>query len=188
MAKQQNSVSEKFILRLRHSRKSQLASVLVFALGLIGIYLVVTAFAPVNYGENLDRKTLDSRGDSLRERVGLRVNDTFSRLNFIVSRKKDNPEWIQPVNLPAPPEEVKLTLPDSSLFGDVNTQSAAAEESDAPDQANQSEKPTTPQNQSIAPAQSPAPSNDKTPVAQTPAPSASELGLGSSCAYEQEAE
>lgn len=123
MAKQPNSYSENFIKRLRHSRKSQLLSMLVVGVALVGIYLVIATLAPVNHGENTGRLTLQSRGDSIRERISLRIGSIFNRLSFIIGNKRSNPEFVVPANLPAPPDEVKLTLPDPSIFGNVDIQS-----------------------------------------------------------------
>lgn len=187
MSKQQNSYSENFVRRLRHSHKTQFLSLAVATTGLIGIFLVVGSLAPAQFGENVDNQTIARRGDSFTSKAALRFSDTYNRINFLTTNKKNNPEWIQPTNLPAPPEEVKLALPDSSRFGDVNTQSVVAEESDAPDQANQSEETATPRTQPPVPEQSPPAGSNKTPTAQIPTVDNSELGLGSSCPYEKEA-
>ncbi len=127
MSKQQYSVSENLIRRLRHSRKYQLSSVLVVVVGLVGIYMVMTFFAPSNYGANSDsRSALDSRGESLRERFGLRASDTFNRLNFIVGRGKSSPEWVQPVLLPVPDSDARKSLPDATIFGSAEEQFIAS--------------------------------------------------------------
>lgn len=180
MAKQQYSVSENFIRRLRHSHKSQMASMLVLVVGLVGMYMVVASFSPTNYGQNFDRQALEPRGDSLRERIGLRVSDTFNRLNFVVGGKKDNPEWLHPVILPTPSDQVKSTLPDTTVFGDANAQFIANVPEDERAEIIEASEPApviTEQTQPVA-----------TDTTTDPSVQNQELSIGETCVYEKEAE
>lgn len=133
MAKQQNSYSENIVRRIRHSRKYQVMSIVLVAVGLLGILMISPAVAPTNYGEDVGRQTVPVRGEGFRDKVSLKLGDVFNRLAFVAGRQNDKPEWVVPVNLPAPPEQVRTSLPDRSTFGDVTVQSVAADSQEVPD-------------------------------------------------------
>lgn len=197
MAKQQNSFSENLIKHIRHSRSSQIFSMLIVLVGIFGIFFVIALLSPPNYGENTGRLTIQTRDESLRDRISLRVSNAFNRLNFVISRKKDNPEWTKPTNLPTPPDETILSLPDPSIFGPVEVQSKVVataenttEETEAEIQPNDTAPSSSQAEEQPSESQADQPSQPATPEA-TPEPAqtaTTDLPLGSMCEYEIEAE